>query len=759
MLVGGIELTSADVTWLEQEGRKRGRTRTTLARGLCERKGLVDGTGRLRVITARIDLSRHVRAGRLALPAAAHAGPPRRRPATAARQEDLAKAKAPKRPLVLAALGALTVHRIRGPADRWHAEWVRCLDEHHYLGSGPLCGAQVRYVVLARSRLVAAASFSSAALQVAARDEFIGWSAGARQRNRGLVIAQSRMCLAMQVPNLASRVQALLLRRVAADWEEVYGKRPVLVESYVDTARFKGTCYRAANWQLAGKTAGRGRQDRQHAAEVSLKAVWVYPLHRQWRELLCVEPVRKLDPAADWAETEWGTVELGDRRLTQRLLAYGRARFARPTANLPQACGSRAATKAAYRLLQHERANLQELLSCHREATLSRAASESVVLAIQDTTSLNYSTHRATAGLGPIASTGAEATLGLEVHSLMVANGAGTPLGLLDMQVWARDPKAYGQSKQRAQLPTKEKESQKWLNGYAVADAAAQRLASTQVVVVGDREADIYDLFQAAAAGRAQLLVRATQPRRILTPAGQVEGHLWDCVRKEPAATVMEVHVPRRGTRRARIAHVEVRYREVVICSPRKRGGKRGSVRIFAVAATEAAATAVANEAEPIEWLLLTTLPVTTAEQAVEKVRWYTQRWLIEIFHRTLKSGCGIENRQAKSESTLEAALAVDAVVAWRVMWLTKLGRETPDVPCSIFFEQEEWQALHCVVHQTKTPPREPPRLHDAMRMVAGLGGFLGRKSDGEPGTQTIWRGLERLMDFTIAFRMFFSSA
>jgi hypothetical protein len=167
----------------------------------------------------------------------------------------------------------------------------------------------------------------------------------------------------------------------------------------------------------------------------------------------------------------------------------------------------------------------------------------------------------------------------------------------------------------------------------------------------------------------------------------------------------------------------------------------------------------VAGEAEPIEWLLLTTLPVSSAEQAAEKVRWYTQRWLIEVFHRTLKTGCGIENRQAKSERTLEAALAVDAVVAWRVMWLTKLGRETPDVPCSIFFEEEEWQALHCVVHQTKTPPEEPPRLRDAVRMVAGLGGFLGRKGDGEPGAQTIWRGLERLTDFTIAFRMFFSSA
>lgn len=659
----------------------------------------------------------------------------------------------------LSDLGPLTLHVVGGPRDRWHARWVSCLDTHHYLGSGPLCGQQLRHVVCARNRIVAAASFSSAALQVCARDEFIGWNARARRRNRSLVIAQSRFCLAVDVPNLASRIQSLLISRIGSDWEEAYGQRPVLLESYVDDTRFEGTCYRAANWRCVGKTSGRGRQDRKHVAEASIKSVWVYPLERGWRETLCVEPVRMLDPNADWAQAEWGTVDLGDQRLTQRLVAYGRARFARPTANLPQSCGSRAATKAAYRLLQHESASLQQFLSGHKETTLARAASESVVLAIQDTTSLNYTTHQATEGLGPIASTGADATLGLEVHSLLVSSLAGTPLGLLDVQAWARDPRTYGQSKDRARLPTKDKESQKWLNGYAVADAAAKRLERTQVVVVGDREADVFDLFQTAIAGRAQLLVRATQPRRILGPDGKVEGHLWDCVRQEAIAGEMEVHVPRRGTRRARIAHVELRFREVEICQPKKRGGKSRSVRVFAVAATEASDSAVTGEAEPIEWLLLTTLPVTRAEQAEEKVRWYALRWLIEVFHRTLKSGCGVENRQARRAESLEAALAVDAVVAWRVMWLTKLGRETPDVPCSIFFEQEEWQALHCFVHRTKTPPATAPCLRDAVRMVASLGGFLGRKSDREPGTQTIWRGLERLMDFTIAFRMFFSSA
>ena len=288
VLVGGIELTATDVTWLEQEGRKRGRTRSDLARRLCERKHLFDATGKARVITARIDLSRHAQAGRLALPAAAHPAPPRhQRPARADKSVGPPTGP-PKRYRSLADLGALTVHRIRGPLDRWHAEWVRSLDDHHYLGSGPLCGAQLRYVVCTRNRVVAAASFSSPALQVAVRDEFIGWSAQARQRNRSLVIAQSRLCCTVQVPNLASRVQSMLLRRVGDDWQEVYGKRPVLVESYVDTTRFKGTCYRAANWVEVGPTSGRGRMDRHNKAEEPVKTCLVLPLSRDFRRKLGV---------------------------------------------------------------------------------------------------------------------------------------------------------------------------------------------------------------------------------------------------------------------------------------------------------------------------------------------------------------------------------------------------------------------------------------------------------------------------------------
>lgn len=757
MRIGGVELSAEDVTWLQQEGQQPGVTRSALARKVCERKRLVDGLGRSRVATARIDLCRLARTGRLSLPlpAAACLAPLRRRPVV--REEAIGPATLPASSL--AELGQLTVFLVRGASDPWHPTWNRVLDEHHYLGAGPLCGAQLRYVVCARDQVVAAASFSSAALQVAARDEFIGWTARARQRNRGLLIGQSRFCITVGVPNLASHVHALLLSRVGDDWKNAYGHRPVLVESFVDTTRFDGTCYRAANWQHVGATSGRGRQDREHECAVSVKAIWVYPLDAKWRETLCVEPIREIDPDADWAETEWASVDLGDQRLTQRLVKYGRARFDRPTANLPQACGSRASTKAAYRLLHHPEASLKQFLSGHSEATLGRAAKEPVVLAIQDTTSLNYTTHPATEGLGPIGSYGATKTLGMQVHSSLVVTASGLPLGLLDVQVWARDPSLYGQSKERDKRLRKDKESQKWLDGYAAADAAAQRLGQTQVVMVADREADIFELLETAVKGRAHALVRAMYQRRVVMPDGSVEARLWDLVKQEPTAGMIEVQVPRRAARPARVAQVEIRYREVQVCDPEQPHKVRG-LRVWAVTAIETAATAPAEaEKEPIEWLLLTTLPVASLEAALEKVRWYVQRWQIEVFHRTLKSGCKVEQRQSKTAGSLQAALAVDMVVAWRVMMLAKLGREIPDVPCTAFFEELEWKALCCFISKTPIPPSEPPTLRQAMRMVAGLGGFLGRKSDGNPGAQTLWRGLERLTDISAACRIFFSSA
>jgi hypothetical protein len=143
--------------------------------------------------------------------------------------------------------------------------------------------------------------------------------------------------------------------------------------------------------------------------------------------------------------------------------------------------------------------------------------------------------------------------------------------------------------------------------------------------------------------------------------------------------------------------------------------------------------------------MLLTTCEVTSTAGAIEKINWYRLRWGIEVYHRTLKSGCKIEQRQLGTADRIETCLAIDLVVAWRIFHLAKLGREVPDVPCTVFFEEFEWKALHTHITKTPVPPTDPPSLRQALHMVARLGGFLGRRGDGEPGTTTLWRGLQHL--------------
>jgi len=158
--------------------------------------------------------------------------------------------------------------------------------------------------------------------------------------------------------------------------------------------------------------------------------------------------------------------------------------------------------------------------------------------------------------------------------------------------------------------------------------------------------------------------------------------------------------------------------------------------------------------ASPLEWMLLTTVEVCTLDQACQRLSWYARRWGIEVYHRTLKSGCRIEDRQLETAESLETCLALDMVVAWRIYHLTMLGREVPDLPCTIFFEEAEWKALYILVNQTTDLPAKEPTLREAVRMVASLGGFLGRKGDGEPGTTTLWRGLQRLESGVAVYRL-----
>ena len=531
----------------------------------------------------------------------------------------------------LAQLGRIWLVAVDRGQAALSSTWWAMMQAHHPLGGGPLCGAQLRYLVACEAGFVGALSFSAPAWRLAPREAWIGWDDATRQTGLSKVVANSRFLIlpSVRVPNLASHVLSQALARLASDWHRRYGITPVLVETFVDRSRYRGACYRAANWILLGQTQGRGRQDRRHARQGTIKDIWVYPLQSHWQAVLQANAgaasrrrlvKRSAAPiaAADWAEEEFGRCELPDARLQKRLLSLARDFYARPQANVAHACASRAKTKAAYRFLDHQQTTMDTLLQPHYRATEARLRSESIVLAVQDTTSLNYTAHAATEGMGPIGST-AHGPQGLHLHSTLAFSTQGTPLGFLDVQCWSRDAADFGKKARRHRVPIEEKESFKWLRSLRAVACVQARCPGATLVSVGDREADLYELFEEARAhpDGPKLLVRAKHNRQL----HEEQQRLWETMQCRPADGIQVLQAPRQGSRAARTAHLSVRYAAVSVLAPTGHNGP--PIPVWAVLAQEQDAPA---DVKPLQWMLLTTLPVTCFEQATEKLMWYARR-------------------------------------------------------------------------------------------------------------------------------------
>ncbi len=446
-----------------------------------------------------------------------------------------------------------------------------------------------------------------------------------------------------------------------------------------------------------------------------------------------------------WVVTEFVEADLNDARRTQRLVELAAVLAAQPGASLPEACGTRAMLKAAYRFFANEAIEPSDLLESHVDATVRRMATVPLVLAVQDTTELDWTTHPATQALGPLSHPNHR---GLMVHSTLAITPERVPLGLVAQEVWARDPDSVGLRATRKSRPIEDKESHKWLTSLQAVNELSEECPQTRFVSVGDREADVYDLFVLKRAPRVDLLVRAAWDRRVAHP----EHSLWATVAGQPVAGTLTVAVPRRQGQPARQATLEVRFCPVTLRPPKHRAAEQlPLVEVWALQAREPHPPA---GLEPIEWLLLTTWAVRTFDEAVERVEWYACRWGIEVLHKVLKSGCRIEALQLETAERLQRSLPIYSVIAWRILYATMLSRTVPELPCTILLDPEEWQALFCTIHATPTPPSEPPSLRQAVRWIARLGGFLDRKGDGPPGVTVLWKGFQHLCDLTTMYRI-----
>ena len=450
---------------------------------------------------------------------------------------------------------------------------------------------------------------------------------------------------------------------------------------------------------------------------------------------------------SSWVADELGDVSLGDARLDWRLLDSGAKLAARPSASVNEACDEWADTKATYNLFGNQKTTPEQILKPHQQRTRERMAGHARYLVVHDTSFLDYSQHPQTEGLGPIG-TSEQPGLGLLMHSSLAVTLDGLPLGVLSQQLWARDEAARQLTPdERRQLPIAEKESNKWLVGLRQSEA--DKPDGTQLIHVGDSEADVFELFAEAKQLKTDLLVRAGQNRALAEPE---VGLLWEVLRNQPAAGELQVQVRARPGRAAREATVAVRFTSLSLKPPKRLRASHKPLALYGLLVEEVDPPA---DADPLGWLLLTTVPVCDFDQAVERIRWYGLRWRIEILHKILKSGCRIEHAQLTKAQRLQPLIALYTIIAWHLFWLTHLARTDPDAPATACLAEHELQALYHFVHQRPLPPDHCPTVQEAVNWIAQLGGFLARKHDGQPGPTVLWRGWQRLQDIAQAYLAF----
>ena len=386
----------------------------------------------------------------------------------------------------------------------------------------------------------------------------------------------------------------------------------------------------------------------------------------------------------------------------------------------------------------------ETILSGHHQATLERRRRQEVVLLVHDTSFLNYGTLQAKVGMGTVKETVRDEYL---LHATVAFTPERVNVGVLGAKLWQRPKQPVGRERKRK--PIEEKESYRWLEGYALACEVKQACPQTVVVNVADREGDIQawclDALGRPGGERAEFLIRAKCNRRLAT--GTEPRYLWEVMQRARPLGRITFELSRQADRPSRRITHSVKAMPVTFNGARRPGGRLPPVRVWAVYAIELKSP---KGDEPIEWLLLTSLPVEGFSDACMVVQWYRCRWESELFFRVLKQGCQSERLRLETDHRLLNALAIYLIIAGRIQTITMMGRAYPDASCEVVFEPREWQTIY-MMHYQSPPPDQPPSLRDTVRALAQLGGFLARTGDGEPGIKSLWQGYQRLHDFLYA--------
>jgi hypothetical protein len=457
--------------------------------------------------------------------------------------------------------------------------------------------------------------------------------------------------------------------------------------------------------------------------------------------------IDELDDTEQWAEQQWGHSKLGDKRRTARAVRLGAAMAAQPAASLPTQTDSWGDLKAAYRLVNEEDVTHQALSEPHWQATRQQAAAlaQAVVLFVQDTSELDFTSHPKTSGLGHIGNTRGK---GFLLHSCLAIrpgdDQAQMIIGVAAQHVWTRQHEARKGRESRTERNKRPTEAEVWAKIVEEIGQAPPRETGIKWVSVGDRASDIFSYLRRAQAAGWHCLLRVGQNRVIQTGAGG-RARLMSWARGLVPQARKTMTLRGRDGRPQRNVELSIAWSAVTICPPQLGPErKQAPIQGWCIRCWEQSAPATV---EAIEWILFTNVPAKDKQSVVEQVEWYSCRWMIEEYHKCLKTGCAMEQRQMATAGGLLALLSFLAIIAVRLLQLRELSRRTPKtlahraVPAVLIKVLVARLKLH--VEANKLTVRE------FWQGVARLGGFIGRRSDGDPGWQTLWRGWQRLQDLS----------
>ncbi len=483
---------------------------------------------------------------------------------------------------------------------------------------------------------------------------------------------------------------------------------------------------------------------------------------------------------ADWVEEEFAGISFGDKRLESRLKVC----ISQATSmgeSTPDRARSKAELKATYRFVDNEKVTVEKILGEHNQQTRTRCGDQRKVYLIQDTTEVDLTKPKQTVqGAGPL---GTDRRQGFFYHPLYAVAENGVPLGAVDQVMWTRDPESLDvppkeRAAERKRASFEEKESCRWLEMMQSGEQIARSLPGTHFTMVADSEADIGELFSEARElpNNYDFIIRQSKPHSIVWASDSATGRplegksleealakaAWRSTRtvsvggREPPVLPDDKKRVRKQARTSREAELRIRAITVTIAGPRRPGG--GSLPNVTLNVVEVLEEHPPEGEPPIRWILFTTHPIETIADIEAVLDGYCQRWAVELYFKTLKSGLKIEDMKYETLERYQTAFSMLTIVAWRVEYLKGATRSAPDSSCEKYFTKNEWIPIMMFVTCRPVDPTEPPTMAKFMTAIAELGGYINKKAQGPPGSKTIWRGMGRFEIIVKAYAAFAKS-